>query len=191
MRALFVVVALALTAQPVADCALDAQPSARAGRRSRTRAQPEATPYLAPSAQPPSAYLTPTSIAPSPPNGWGAAAYGASVPYANVPSAVPQGATLGVRRLPIADAGERALVEQVLDAIERGGPFTYRQDGVVFQNREGRLPPREAGYYHEYTVPTPGLGHRGARRIVRGDGGDTFYTSDHYRSFIVIDPRRY
>ena len=57
------------------------------------------------------------------------------------------------------------------------------RDGVVFGNRERLLPQRERGYYREYTVPTPGLKHRGARRIVAGRGGELYYTDDHYRSF--------
>jgi hypothetical protein len=46
-------------------------------------------------------------------------------------------------------------------------------------------------YYREYTVNTPGAKDRGARRIVRGKGGETYYTDDHYRNFIQIDPRKY
>ena len=70
-------------------------------------------------------------------------------------------------------------------AIERRGPFPYRQDGAVFGNRERLLPARPRGYYREYTVPTPGLEHRGARRIVTGGSPPEtwYYTSDHYRSF--------
>lgn len=69
-----------------------------------------------------------------------------------------------------------------LALIKKGGPFPYDRDGVVFGNRERLLPIKARGYYREYTVPTPGLKHRGARRIVAG-GGDYYYTSDHYRSF--------
>ena len=73
----------------------------------------------------------------------------------------------------------------VIGRIQRGEPFTHRQDGSVFGNRERRLPRHEHGYYREYTVPTPGLSHRGARRIVTG--GDPprewYYTDDHYDSF--------
>ncbi len=72
---------------------------------------------------------------------------------------------------------------QTLVLIERGGPFPYAKDGSVFGNREGRLPGRSRGYYREYTVPTPGARNRGARRIVAGQGGDRWYTADHYRSF--------
>ncbi|WP_119716889.1 ribonuclease domain-containing protein [Cognatilysobacter tabacisoli] len=78
----------------------------------------------------------------------------------------------------------------VLAAIERGGPFEYRQDGGVFQNRERRLPARPRGYYREYTVDTPGSDDRGARRIVTGGDPPTeyWYTADHYRSFRRFDP---
>jgi ribonuclease T1 len=67
--------------------------------------------------------------------------------------------------------------------VRQGGPFANDRDGVVFGNFEGLLPPRERGYYREYTVPTPGVSHRGARRIVAGRGGELYYTGDHYRSF--------
>ncbi len=73
------------------------------------------------------------------------------------------------------------------DLIASGGPFPYPQDGTVFQNREGILPGCAGGYYHEYTVPTPGSPDRGARRIVTGSGGEHFYTGDHYASFRLID----
>lgn len=76
-----------------------------------------------------------------------------------------------------------------LEAIRRGGPFPYARDGVVFQNRERLLPAQPAGYYREYTVPTPGSADRGARRIVTG--GDPpevyYYTDDHYRSFRRVE----
>jgi ribonuclease T1 len=72
---------------------------------------------------------------------------------------------------------------QTLRLIKDGGPFPYRKDGTRFGNREGLLPAQSRNYYREYTVTTPGLSHRGARRIVAGDGGDYWYTADHYRSF--------
>ena len=40
-----------------------------------------------------------------------------------------------------------------------------------------------SGWYHEYTVVTPGSSDRGARRIISGDDGSRFYTDDHYASF--------
>lgn len=74
---------------------------------------------------------------------------------------------------------------ETLRLIAQGGPFPYRQDGGVFGNREGRLPRQPSGYYREYTVDTPGLGHRGARRIVTGGQPprEYYYTEDHYESF--------
>ncbi|HUR83157.1 MAG TPA: ribonuclease domain-containing protein [Thermoanaerobaculia bacterium] len=84
-------------------------------------------------------------------------------------------------------ADERAAIDRTLKLIEQGGPFPYSRDGVTFQNREHQLPPRPSGYYREYTVPTPGAANRGARRIVRGRDGDTWYTNDHYKTFVRID----
>ncbi|MFH9569323.1 ribonuclease domain-containing protein [Streptomyces sp. NPDC017454] len=75
-----------------------------------------------------------------------------------------------------------------LDLIEQGGPYPFEQDGTVFQNREGILPGQSTGYYHEYTVITPGSDTRGARRIVTGeDYQEDYYTADHYASFDLVD----
>ncbi|MGW1622957.1 ribonuclease domain-containing protein [Streptomyces sp. NPDC002172] len=75
-----------------------------------------------------------------------------------------------------------------LDLIASGGPFPYSQDGTVFRNQEGVLPSEPTGYYHEYTVITPGSSTRGARRIVTGeDYQEDYYTSDHYVTFNLID----
>lgn len=82
--------------------------------------------------------------------------------------------------------------DRTVDLIRSGGPFPYpRNDGVTFGNYEGRLPKHERGYYHEYTVPTPGTKHRGKRRIVTGgspqtDPSEYYYTGDHYESFCLI-----
>jgi guanyl-specific ribonuclease Sa len=78
---------------------------------------------------------------------------------------------------------------ETLQAIERGGPFPYARDGVVFQNREHRLPEQPRGYYREYTVTKPGSSDRGPRRIVAGgDPPEVFYyTDDHYRSFRRVE----
>jgi len=72
---------------------------------------------------------------------------------------------------------------QTVDLIHTGGPFPYDRDGIVFENREGLLPDEPSGYYHEYTVPTPGASDRGARRIIEGSDGELYWTDDHYRSF--------
>jgi len=72
-----------------------------------------------------------------------------------------------------------------LALIARGGPFPHRQDGEVFGNYEHLLPAEPRGYYHEYTVETPGAHDRGARRIITGGNPPVvyYYTDDHYRSF--------
>lgn len=76
--------------------------------------------------------------------------------------------------------------------IRQGGPFAFEKDGVVFGNRERLLPARKRGYYHEYTVKTPGSGNRGVRRIVCGGPVTApdacYYTADHYASFRKILP---
>jgi guanyl-specific ribonuclease Sa len=86
----------------------------------------------------------------------------------------------------IPDAGGLpAEARDTLARIVAGGPFEHRQDGSVFQNRERQLPPRPRGWYHEYTVETPGSDDRGARRIVTGGTppSEYWYSDDHYRSF--------
>ncbi len=78
-----------------------------------------------------------------------------------------------------------AEAQQTIRLIQQGGPFPHTQDGTTFFNREGRLPQQARGYYREYTVRTPGLNHRGARRIVTGGQPPDvwYYTDDHYDSF--------
>jgi ribonuclease T1 len=76
--------------------------------------------------------------------------------------------------------------------IQQGGPFPFDKDGVVFGNRERMLPSAKRGYYHEYTVKSPGSRDRGTRRIVCGGAVTTpdacYYTADHYASFRRIVP---
>jgi ribonuclease T1 len=95
---------------------------------------------------------------------------------------------------PIGEVAHAALpgeAQATLALIKAGGPFAYAQDGSVFGNREKMLPPRERGYYREYTVKTPGARDRGACRIVAGAGasggvrtsGEYYYSDDHYNSF--------
>jgi ribonuclease T1 len=83
-----------------------------------------------------------------------------------------------------------AQVTATVRLIKAGGPFPYSQDGVVFSNNEGLLPSHPHGYYHEYTVPTPGASDRATRRIVTGSAGEYFYTGDHYVTFHRIDLTR-
>ena len=94
-----------------------------------------------------------------------------------------------VDALPTVALSELPAEAQRTDQLIRsGGPFPYAKDGTVFGNRERVLPRRERGHYREYTVPTPGVRHRGARRIVCGGAQPAnpeacFYTGDHYASF--------
>ena len=89
--------------------------------------------------------------------------------------------------LPLVD--ESDLPPEAADTlalIDAGGPYPYDEDDGVFGNFEGLLPDRERGHYREYTVDTPGLSHRGARRIVTGADGEAYWTDDHYSSFSRI-----
>ncbi|WP_086694772.1 ribonuclease domain-containing protein [Streptomyces recifensis] len=98
---------------------------------------------------------------------------------ASVPAWAAGMATVPESRLPVE-------ARRTLALIDKGGPYPYARDGIVFGNFEGRLPRHQRGYYHEYTVPTPGSSDRGARRLVTGDGGEGFYTDDHYNSFRAV-----
>ncbi|MEO7032025.1 MAG: ribonuclease domain-containing protein [Burkholderiaceae bacterium] len=90
---------------------------------------------------------------------------------------------IGVHDLPL--EAQRTLL-----LIKAGGPFPYAKDGVVFGNYENLLPRQRRGYYHEYTVPTPRIKHRGARRIVAGGAASSsseyYYTGNHYVTFMRI-----
>jgi len=103
-----------------------------------------------------------------------------ATPDAPVPSAATA-QTIALSQLP-----PQGL--EVMGLIRQGGPFPYEKDGTVFGNRERLLSAARRGHYREYTVPTPGLRHRGARRIVCGGAQvrqpeACYYTEDHYASF--------
>lgn len=93
----------------------------------------------------------------------------------------------GLRSGTVALSSLPPQADDTVHLIERGGPFPYRQDGVVFENAEHRLPSEPSGYYHEYTVTTPGSPDRGARRIITGKNGEFYYTADHYETFRRVD----
>lgn len=85
-----------------------------------------------------------------------------------------------------------AEAEETTDDILAGGPFDFpNNDNVHFGNYEGSLPEQARDYYREFTVETPGLSHRGTKRIVIGGGTATdpevwYYTDDHYGTFCAI-----
>ena len=87
----------------------------------------------------------------------------------------------GLRTMFVAQLPKEGV--DTLRLIAKGGPYPFSKDGVTFSNREGLLPKHKDGWYHEYTVVTPGSSDRGARRIIAGDDGGRFYTDDHYASF--------
>ena len=84
-----------------------------------------------------------------------------------------------------------AEARQTLALIREGGPYPYEKDGTVFGNYERKLPRQRRGYCTEYTVKTPQVRSRGARRIIAGgpDGRPTefYYTDDHYQTFRRIE----
>lgn len=76
-----------------------------------------------------------------------------------------------------------AEARDTLRVIKRGGPYAYPRDGVIFKNYERILPQQPRGYYHEYTVKTPGARNRAGRRIIKGEVNEYYYTADHYQTF--------
>jgi ribonuclease T1 len=109
--------------------------------------------------------------------------------FAGSPDAREDRNRAAIGEIALADLPRQA--RDTLALIRKGGPFPYRKDGTVFQNRERRLPARQRSYYTEYTVPTPSARDRGARRIIAGKGatgdaatsGEYYYTDDHYETF--------
>ena len=77
-------------------------------------------------------------------------------------------------------------IQPTLDRIESGGTYPHRNDSTTFRNYDGLLPEQPYGYYTEYVHPTPGIEHAGPRRVVIGQGGEVYYTPNHYESFIRV-----
>lgn len=107
---------------------------------------------------------------------------GPSSAPASAPASMPRADEDGIAYVALTSLPREAATTVRL--IDAGGPYPYPgKDGSTFGNFEGELPQRPRGYYAEYTVETPGLSHRGARRIIAGDGGQLYWTEDHYASF--------
>lgn len=119
----------------------------------------------------------------------------AAVPLADASQALSPRADAPARSTAARETGYPAFLpaeaHRTIALIQRNGPYPYRQDGGIFGNREGRLPRKPRGWYREFTVQTPGLSHRGARRIVTGGNppGEWYYTDDHYDSFRQFEIR--
>ncbi len=143
---------------------LQSQGADDTGGRARDRASSSSTPTPTPTPRP-APSDSPTSAAPSTPEEGRGGVDEDGIAYVDLADLPPEAA-------------------ETVDLIDAGGPFPYPgKDGSTFGNFEGVLPDRERGYYAEYTVETPGLDHRGARRIIAGDGGELYWTEDHYESF--------
>ena len=130
---------------------------------------------------------------------WGTtlALVASSLAFGLAGSAVPEtafakeAASATTESIPLGSLPKQA--QDTYQLIFSGGPFPYPKDGVVFGNRERQLPRKARGFYHEYTVKTPGSHDRGARRIVCGGEPKTqpevcYYTDNHYATFSRIAP---
>lgn len=74
-----------------------------------------------------------------------------------------------------------------LARIERGERDSHRNDGSIHRNLEGKLPRQaDRDYYREYVVRTQGLRSVGPQRLIIGKNGETYYTPDHYRTFVRV-----
>ncbi len=73
-----------------------------------------------------------------------------------------------------------------LARIDKGGKDAHKNDGSTFQNKEGLLPAQPQGYYKEYVHRTEGVKGPGPQRVVVGQGGEKYYTPDHYKTFIPV-----
>ncbi len=131
-----------------------------------------------------------------------------AAPVVSGQPAVPAAAAVapGKDLLPhFSDSVRVGVILKIISAVYNGDPLPFSKDGVVFDNREGRLPDKPLGYYHEYTVlpprgtpyvvtigeqtysiEVPPSGNRGAERLIIGGGAVLYYTPDHYRNFIPL-----
>jgi RHS repeat-associated protein len=104
----------------------------------------------------------------------------------------PRGETRFVGNVTVTPRGGPAMsgtvdLKPTLDRIRSGGGFPHRNDGSVFRNREGLLPQQPGGYYTEFVHPTPGVNGPGPQRVITGQGGELYYTPDHYGTFIPLN----
>lgn len=116
--------------------------------------------------------------------GFGGPALGGPSPYGGMRA--PATARPGGQQTPLVAPQCPPEVQSTLTRIRAGQGFPHRNDGTVFQNREGLLPTKPDGYYREWVHPTPGTRGPGLQRVVTGQGGEVYYTPDHYTTFVPV-----
>lgn len=123
----------------------------------------------------------------------GAASTGAAAgsPTRPSPARTPPGQDSSELGTCLLDDLPKEVAEQAEDILQGAPMDDGPADGKHFGNYEGLLPRKPSSYYREYTVRTPGLGHRGERRLVVGGGTRRdpdvwYYTGDHFESFCTI-----
>lgn len=80
-------------------------------------------------------------------------------------------------------------LKPTVDRIKAGEKYPHKNDGGVFQNRERLLPnKKDANYYREYVVATPGSKGPGTHRLIVGKSGEIYYSPDHYETAIKVGP---
>jgi guanyl-specific ribonuclease Sa len=79
-------------------------------------------------------------------------------------------------------------LQPTYDRINAGQTGLSKNDGGTFSNTQGKLPSQPFGYYKEYVVPTTGISGLGSQRLVIGQDGDTYFTTDHYTTFTPVVP---
>ena len=85
-------------------------------------------------------------------------------------------------------------LKPTLDRIKAGGTHPHKHDGTTYRNTPNevtgkRLLPQQQDpkYYTEYVHPTPGLNKVGPQRIIKGGGGELYYSPDHYETVIPLN----
>lgn len=79
-------------------------------------------------------------------------------------------------------------LQPTFDRIARGVQDLHPRDNTPFGNREALLPAQtDPGYYTEHVVRTPGITQVGPQRIITGNGGEVWYTPDHYKTFTPLN----
>jgi hypothetical protein len=140
-------------------------------------------------------------------NGWAAAGYGAATVGVIILAVAAPGEGGGAERA-AAEVAEGAVTRTTtvlsdVTVISHGqivgrGEVHLRPtlEGIesgqipprdIFRNNEGLLPAKPPDYYQEFVHPTPGVNDAGPQRIIRGAGGELYYTPDHYHSFTPLN----